>query len=243
MTLPPGAIFYAFSIVAIIWLGAGLAIWGFRSTWFARIAISVSAGVLLGVALIHMMPEAYERLGPSHAGLFILLGYFSIFLLERFVMVHPCDEGGCDYHTLGLAALAGFSLHSFLGGVALGSAILVPGLAGAVFMATAIHKGPEAFSLTSLLVLGKQSRSRLYGLISCFSLMVPLGIIVAVFELPTLGERMIGIAVALSSGTFLHLATGDLLPGTHSREGGRVEAILGFALGIGFTLLAKWLEG
>jgi zinc transporter ZupT len=242
MSLPPGTILFSFLIVAVIWVAAWLALRGLRSEAFTRFAVNFSAGVLLGVSFLHMMPEAYDLLGSSRAGLFILLGYFSIFLLERFVMIHPCEEHGCDYHTLGLAALAGFSFHSFMGGVALGSSLLIPGLATAVFIATIVHKGPEAFSLTSLLVLGHERRSKVLGLIALFSLMVPLGIFLAVLELPSFGDSFVGIAVALSAGTFLHLATGDLLPGTHSRGTQRWKALLGFVLGIGFTLVTKWME-
>lgn len=242
MSLPPGTILFSLSVMAVIWAAAFLALRGLRSPSFSRFAVNFSAGVLLGVSFLHMMPEAYDHLGSSRAGLFILLGYFSIFLLERFVMVHPCDEDGCDYHTLGLAALAGFSFHSFLGGVALGSSLLIPGLATAVFIATIVHKGPEAFSLTSLLVLGHERRSKVLGLIALFSVMVPLGVFLAVFELPNLGESVVGIAVALSAGTFLHLATGDLLPGTHSKGAERWKGLVGFLFGIGFTLVTKWLE-
>jgi zinc and cadmium transporter len=242
MNLPAGTILFSLSVVVVIWAAAFLALRGLRSPTFSKIAVNFSAGVLLGVSFLHMMPEAYDHLGSSRAGLFILLGYFSIFLLERFVMIHPCEEDGCDYHTLGLAALAGFSLHSFLGGVALGSSLLVPGLATAVFLATIVHKGPEAFSLTSLLVLGHERRSKVLALIGLFSVMVPLGVFLAVFELPTFGDAFVGIAVALSAGTFLHLATGDLLPGTHSKGVDRWKALFGFILGIGFTLLTKWLE-
>jgi zinc and cadmium transporter len=243
MTLPAGTILFSSLIVAVIALAAWLAFRGLRSPAFTRFAIHFSAGVLLGVSFLHMMPEAYDHVGSSQAGLFVLLGYFSIFLLERFVMIHPCEEHGCDYHTLGLAALAGFSFHSFLGGVALGSSLLVPGLAMAVFIATIVHKGPEAFSLASLLLLGQGSRRKAIGMIALFSLMVPLGVFLAVLELPSFGDRFVGIAVALSAGTFLHLATGDLLPGTHSRGGDRWKGLAGFVLGIGFTIVTKWMEG
>lgn len=240
--LPEGTILFSLSIVVVIWVAALLAFRGLRSQVFSRMAVTFSAGLLLGVAFLHMMPEAFEELGAERAGLFVLIGYLSIFLVERFVMIHPCEEHGCDYHTLGVTAWIGFSLHSFLGGVALGSSLLVPGLAMAVFIATIVHKGPEAFSLTSLLILGNEKRAKVISLITLFSLMVPAGIFLAVWELPLFGGDVVGIAIALSAGTFLHLATGDLLPGSHSKTDGQWKGLVAFFFGIGFTLLTKWLE-
>ncbi|ABC83558.1 ZIP family metal transporter [Anaeromyxobacter dehalogenans] len=57
------------------------------------IGLSFSAGVMLGAAFFHMLPEAVEESG---AGIlpFVLVGFLLLFLLERFVLVHVCAEPG-----------------------------------------------------------------------------------------------------------------------------------------------------
>ncbi|ACL67258.1 zinc/iron permease [Anaeromyxobacter dehalogenans 2CP-1] len=57
------------------------------------IGLSFSAGVMLGAAFFHMLPEAVEESG---AGIlpYVLVGFLLLFLLERFVLVHVCAEPG-----------------------------------------------------------------------------------------------------------------------------------------------------
>jgi zinc and cadmium transporter len=55
--------------------------------------LSFSAGVMLGAAFFHMLPEAVEQAGASAAP-FMLAGFVFLYLLERFVLVHVCAEPG-----------------------------------------------------------------------------------------------------------------------------------------------------
>jgi len=232
---------YNLAIVFVIAIGAGLAFLGNRQVKFVTLLVNFSAGVLLGVAFVHMIPESWQVLGPS-TGLFILVGYFLIHFMERFFMVHPCDEDHCDFHTMGLAAFFGLSLHSFIGGIALGSASLIKGLGGAVFLATIVHKAPEAFSLTTLLIMGKRKKKDVVAYMGFFAGMVPIGSLIAFVGLPSFGEDVVGGAIAVSAGTFIHIATRDLLPSSHSKGGLKFGASFGFLSGIGLTILTKWIE-
>ena len=65
---------------------------------FARVRrsdllLSFSAGVMLGAAFFHMLPEAVEGAGAA-AVPFVLVGFLLLYLLERFVLVHVCAEPG-----------------------------------------------------------------------------------------------------------------------------------------------------
>jgi zinc and cadmium transporter len=65
---------------------------------FARVRrsdllLSFSAGVMLGAAFFHMLPEAVEGAG-AQAVPFVLVGFLFLYLLERFVLVHVCAEPG-----------------------------------------------------------------------------------------------------------------------------------------------------
>lgn len=55
--------------------------------------LSFSAGVMLGAAFLHMLPEAVEGAGGA-AVPFVLVGFLLLYLLERFVLVHVCAEPG-----------------------------------------------------------------------------------------------------------------------------------------------------
>jgi len=63
-------------------------------------------------------------------------------------------------------------------------------------------------------------------------LMVPLGSIVAVYSLKFFPSKIVGIALAVSAGTFLHIATSDLLPTIHKVEQDRHINLIAFLLGL-----------
>ncbi len=72
---------------------AGGALPLFASIRRSDLLLSFSAGVMLGAAFFHMLPEAVER-GGSSVVPFVILGFLVLYLLERFVLVHVCAEPG-----------------------------------------------------------------------------------------------------------------------------------------------------
>jgi zinc and cadmium transporter len=72
---------------------AGGALPLFASVRRSDLLLSFSAGVMLGAAFFHMLPEAVEGAGGA-AVPFVLVGFLLLYLLERFVLVHVCAEPG-----------------------------------------------------------------------------------------------------------------------------------------------------
>lgn len=197
-----------------------------------RLFISYGAGVLLAVAFLHMVPEAIDISGHSTIGIFLLTGFSCIFIMEKFIMMHPCDEHACDFHYIGLTALYGLSVHSLIVGFSLGFAMRTGSLGWMVFLAIIIHKIPESFSLTSLLSLGKKySRNSIFFIIFFFSLLVPIGMIVAA-KLLVSNHKITGYAVAIAAGTFIEIAACDILPELHRSGEWRYKNLTAFVLGL-----------
>jgi zinc and cadmium transporter len=65
---------------------AGGALPFFASVRRSDLLLSFSAGVMLGAAFFHMLPEAVEG-GGGAAVPFVLVGFLFLYLLERFVLV------------------------------------------------------------------------------------------------------------------------------------------------------------
>jgi len=137
--------------------------------------LSLSAGVMLGAAFFHVMPEAMENSGAVF-GWWMSLGVVGLFCIERFIAPHSHEmDGGHhnDHHdhkheeehehnhdaklpngaekraaapaVAGWAAVFGLTLHTFMNGVGLGSAVKLgdiwmgmPGVA--LFLAIVLHK-------------------------------------------------------------------------------------------------------
>lgn len=203
---------------------------------------SFASGVLLGTAFLHMLPEAARTIGGS-TGFAILGGFMLLLLVEKFVMVHPCEEMGCDFHHLGLTAYIGISLHSLIDGLALGAAFTDPRLSVIVFLAMVIHKLPCAFSLGSLLMMGHYSRTRIITLILIYAMMTPIGTVLTWALARNLPQSMVGWALGFSAGTFLFIATSDLLPQLKLHDKRAKVQLVYLLLGLALAGVGVLLEG
>jgi zinc and cadmium transporter len=215
--------------------------------------LSFSAGVMLGAAFLHILPEAVEGAG-YRAIPWALVGFLGLFLLERFVLVHVCGEPGpvpgaaghgrsgrdddhgatgCEVHTLGIAAFVGLSAHTLVDGFALGAASQDVGLGFLVFIAILAHKIPSSFSLSAILAAEGYRRRRALAMTAAFALMVPAGAAVyfGVRGLVRV-ESFTANALAASAGTFLHIAFSDILPDLHRRGGSRLQLSLALLAGV-----------
>lgn len=198
--------------------------------------LSFSGGVLLGAVFFHMIPETGKLLTDS-LGWPVLTGFLLIFIMERFVFVHACEERECDIHQMGIPAFLGISLHSLLDGIALGAGLIIPQLGPIVLLAVIIHKMPDGISISSILLAAGWGRRKVAFLNLLFSLTTPAGALIAYFFLRTLSAEAVAVAIGISSGTFLAIATADILPQVHRIEQ-RNPMTLVFLLG---GLLVSWL--
>lgn len=202
--------------------------------------VSFSAGVLMATAFLHMLPDALERASSQQVGTAILLSFIFLFVLEKFIMLHPCEETHCDFHTMGLAAFIGMSTHTFFDGIALGTSFFT-GLSSVVFFAIMVHKIPSSFSLASILKAAKWPSKRILLFICLFGSIIPLGAFVSVYFLQTISQQALGIAIALSLGTFLYIATSDFLPEVHRRGKNRFANLASFLAGIALMAMGSFV--
>lgn len=203
--------------------------------------VSFSAGVLLSTAFLHILPDALEKTDPHKAGVSILLSFVFLFILEKFIMVHPCEESHCDYHTMGKAAFVGMLVHTFFDGFALGAALIIDGLGDMVFLAIMAHKIPSSFSLSSILKKGGWKNSKIAVYILIFGLVIPAGALTSHTILRDVESGVVGIALALSLGTFIYISTSDFLPEVHRAHSHRIKNLVSFLAGIALMTALAFL--
>jgi zinc and cadmium transporter len=208
---------YLPTVIFISLLGGFLPLMKMLSQKTLALLLSFSAGFLLGAVFFHMLPEAGKLLDDA-LGFAVLGGFLLIFTLERFVFVHACKEHGCDFHQMGIPAFLGISLHSLLDGVALGAGLIIPELGAVVLLAVMIHKMPDAISISSILLSAGWDRRTVGIMTLAFSLTTPIGALIAYFFLSTVAAEWLAVAIAISAGTFLAIATADILPQVHRIE-------------------------
>ena len=196
-----------------------------------RMLISFCAGILLGAVFFHMLPGITPILGKQ-LGFPVILGFLGIYVMEKFIMVHPCEEGACDYHKIGVAAYVGIGFHSILDGVAIGAGSMLD-LSLVILLAVTLHKFPAALALSSILMKGGEySRKKILMSMFVFALATPLGAIVSMNVMDSFNAYPVGFALGISAGTFLYISIGDLLPTVHEEDEKKYNNLVCLSLGL-----------
>ena len=142
------------------------------------------------------------------------------------------------------AALMGLALHSTLDGLALAASVLAETSPGGhvepwaglvVFLVIALHKPFDSLTLGTLMAVdGRSARAR-HLVNFLYALAVPLGALV--FGLGAQAwiaseQRIVGSALAFAAGTFICIATSDLLPELQFHSHDRWKLSIALLLGI-----------
>ena len=150
--------------------------------------IAVSAGALLGGALLFMLPNALSA-GEHHLGTLqaVLVGFALMFALDQMLEWHHCRRPPESHvKPLGPLLLLADGLHNLLGGLAIGALFVVDVRAGiAAWIAAALHEIPQELGDFAALVHAGYSRRRALMLNFVSALAFPLGGLLAW----VLGER------------------------------------------------------
>lgn len=204
--------------------------------------MAFAAGVLLGAAFLHLIPEAMEQAGrPAAWGL--VIGFAAFFALEQVTFSHACPEycQDCRVHPMGLVAFAALSLHSLVDGLALAAGFGVStGLGVSAAFAVIIHEIPEGLSMTSIALTAGYSRKKALVLSLVVALATPLGAMIAYAGVTGIAEPLLALLLGVAAGSFLYVGAADILPQLH-REQLRGTFTL-FIAGMGLMLLSTFFR-
>lgn len=201
--------------------------------------LSLSGGIMLGAALLHLLPEAYAVVG-ARSGIWILAGFVFLYAFEKFFTVHICEALSCEVHSVGMAAFIGMAIHTLTDGVALGAGMSMDGVGWIVFLSIFLHKLPSAFALTSILLHSEYRQRTIVLLQGIFFLMVPLGALLVHFLFAVSDASLLGRTIGFSTGTFLHISLSDIIPEVHRSHYQRGLAFAAFLAGLILMALLKY---
>ncbi len=210
--------------------------------------VSLSAGFLLGTAILHMLPEAFESGADFHALAWtLLLGIVGFFLLEKFAILrhsHHHEGDGHDHHhghdeheagPGGMLILVGDSIHNFVDGVLIAGAFLTDPLLGwMTTVAIVAHEIPQEVGDFIVLLNAGYSRSRAFLFNALAGAAAILGGVVGYFALQATRE-FLPYAVMVAAASFIYIALADLVPDMQRQRKTKQSMVqLGLlALGIG----------
>ena len=203
--------------------------------------LTTSGAFLMGVTFIHLIPETLEQSSIKNLGVFILLGFFIQILLD--FLSKGVEHGHVHQQKTisgSIVVLIGLCIHSFLEGMPL--QYYAEGshdhghVSNHLFFAVLMHKMPEAFSLTALLLISGVDKIKTFLFLFLFSIMTPLGL--GTYDLmPKNWIQYYPIVVCVVIGLLLHISTTILFEidkgGHHNFSFKKLIAIsVGFALAL-----------
>ncbi|OGZ46609.1 MAG: hypothetical protein A3J54_01055 [Candidatus Ryanbacteria bacterium RIFCSPHIGHO2_02_FULL_45_13b] len=247
---------YAFSSVVIISLISligvstlSLRAERLRGVLFVFVALAV--GALLGDAFFHLLPEAFEETENMAVTSFLaLLGLLTFFWLEKLLHWHHGHHGDVveieeEDHIKPLGRLILFSdgLHNFLDGLIIGASYLISVEVGiATTIAVVLHEIPQEIGDFGVLLHAGYSKGKaiFYNFISALTAIAG---VLMIMVMGSSSERMIGFLIPFAAGTFIYIATADLVPELHKQRGSStVLEFVAILVGVGAMYVLLFLE-
>ncbi len=208
----------------------------------------LAAGLLLGAAFLHLLPEAGARLllqerSLVEEGLAALAGFLVLFLLAAAIGRTRDASAHEEAEALFWLPVVAIGLHAVTDGVIYAVAarageatllVILPGLA--------LHKIPEGFLAYGLVLAARRNpRRALIAAVIAVVAATLLGTAAGLTLLPWLGPVALAFVLAFTAGVLIHVAASHLLPHIeHDRGRGGGPA---FVVGLAVAMVAARLFG
>jgi zinc and cadmium transporter len=197
--------------------------------------VGLSAGVLLGDAFIHLMPESVELSGAEFFGVVFLASFSFFFLLERIVRWRHChDPAHKHVHPFAYVNLFGDAVHNFIDGVIIAVSFLASTPLGiATTIAVIAHEIPQELGDFGVLIYAGLSKRKALAFNFLVSLTAIAGAL-AGFYASSAVSGLQAFLLPVGAGSFVYLACSDLVPEMHkeTQQGKALVAFAAFLAGI-----------
>ena len=234
-------------------LGGGLAALIKReSPRGTSLLLSFTAGLMLSIVALDMVPEAVEALEGNAAPLLLVpgvlvAGFVVTYLLNCWIdksahhedaeHPHACACGHHDLHTAGIVLAAAVALHNVPVGMAVGATVAVQGICLASVLAAVtigLHNIPEGMSIAIPLLHDGSRTLSAVAIAALSGLPTVLGAL-AGYLVGGGNPAALAAALSLAGGAMLYVVFFELLPEAALRWKSRwpiLATVVGFALGV-----------
>lgn len=212
---------------------------------YLAFALGLSAGVMIYISFMEMLPDAMETMGDAWA---LLIFFIGIGVMAAVDLVVPEPENPHNYADLqeptaaqgshklmrtGLFTALAIGVHNFPEGLATFAAALSDVKLGAfIAMAIAIHNIPEGIAVSVPIFYATQNKNKafLYSFLSGVS--EPVGALIGYLLLmPFLTPLVLAGTLAFVAGVMIYISLDELLPTAHRYGHGHL-VIGGIVLGM-----------
>jgi zinc and cadmium transporter len=227
-----------------------------RRSWVLPHLISFATGAMLAAALIGLLPEAVESVGPQRIqsiGAAVLAGIALFFVLEKLVLWRHCHHADCEEHSphqqqrdqaAGWIVLFGDGVHNAFDGVLIAAAFLTDAKLGVVTtLAITAHEIPQELGDLAVLLHARMSPARALWFNAASSLTSILGGLFGYFALRRTLD-VLPYAISVAAASLIYVAVADLIPSLHRRVDPRAGLAQVLLIGCGVAVIAAaehWL--
>lgn len=190
-----------------------------------HLIMSLTAGVLVGVAFFDILPEMFHLVNDAHLDItpglvMVVTGFLAIHVLEKLAIIRHAheDEYVEHYHpSVGLISASGLSLHSFLDGVGIGLGFHVSSSVGfIVAIAVIAHDFSDGLNTVTLMLTHKNTSKKAFILLAIDAITPVLGALST--YLFTIPNTVLLLYLGFFAGFLLYIGASDLLPEAHSKH-------------------------
>lgn len=194
-----------------------------------------AAGSLVAVAFLDILPESIELGGSSGIPihwlmLVVVAAFFAYSLVEKFFTTHDiCHGDDCEGHIMGPIGAASLVIHSFLDGVAIGSAYLVnPNIGLIVGFAVIMHDFNDGINTVTVMLRNRQKVKDAMLFLAIDAIAPVIGVLVTF--LVFIPQYILALILAAFVGEFLYIGASTLLPEVQKTPSRKI--MITMALGI-----------
>ena len=214
-------------------------------TIYLSFSLGLSAGVMIYVSFIELLPQALHNIGDLFGSIAFFLGILFIGIIDMTIpeKENPHSFSGLsgnnspknkkDLMRTGLFTALAIGIHNFPEGLAtFGTALGDIRLGIVIAIAIAIHNIPEGISVSIPIFYATKSKKKAFIYSFLSGLAEPIGAIVGYFILlPFLSDIVLVSLFAFVAGIMVYIAIDELLPMAH-QYGHSHTVISGVILGM-----------
>ena len=207
------------------------------------VLIALSAGSLFSGAFLHLIPESMERISADLVFIYVIIGFFSFFIIEKFLYWRHCHTAKCEIHPFAYLNLVGDSIHNLIDGLVIAAGFIAsPKLGIITTFAVILHEIPQEFSDFGVLVYGgfEKYKALLLNLLTALFALIGgiLGYLLGAYAL-----EISYLLLPFAAGGFIYISASDLMPEL-KKDSSLKNSIINlafFAIGILLVYIIKFI--
>lgn len=213
----------------------------FSKKKFIGFFLGLSAGVMIYLSFVELMPYAVKSLGFLTANIFFFIGIIFIALVDFFLPHHYLEEKiGHNQNIIdrkmlstGLVVTIGLIIHNFPEGIAVFLSSFTDLRLGILLaIAISIHNIPEGIAVATPIYYATLNKGKAIKYAFISGMAEPFGAIIAYFLLkPYLNQTILSYVFAYVAGIMVYISFDELLPACFRDDQGH-HAILGIITGM-----------